>query len=132
MEIDNKLYLTWYDVQLLVDALCESITKSELKITSITGLRRGGLIPAVMVSHELNLPWSDVIRPDTLVIDDICDTGETLNSLPEGTLTAVLHHKPHTSSFTPDLYASLHENDKFIFYPWEREDAEPIADYLRP
>jgi uncharacterized protein len=64
----------------LVDNLCEKIITELPNIDSVFGLKRGGLIPAVMVSHKLGLPWSDVMLPNTLVIDDICDTGETLKT----------------------------------------------------
>jgi hypoxanthine phosphoribosyltransferase len=68
--------------------------------------------------------------PNTLVVDDICDTGVTLKNT-VGCYTAVLHYKPHTSCYIPHLWAHVHEGDEFIYYPWERKDALPIADYLK-
>lgn len=130
LKIDNKIYLSWDDVNDLVDTLCEKIITEQPNIDSVFGLKRGGLIPAVIVSHKLGLPWSDVMLPNTLVIDDICDTGVTLKNA-VGVYTAVLHYKPHTSCYKPNIYAQIHKGDEFIYYPWERKDAEPIADYLR-
>ena len=130
LKVDNKIYLSWDDVNQLVDKLCAQITKSEIPVKSVLGLKRGGLIPAVMVSHKLGLPWSDVMLPDTLVVDDICDSGVTLRDC-VCSYTAVLYHKPHTANFVPTLFAAIHEGDEFIYYPWERNDAEPIADYLK-
>jgi hypoxanthine phosphoribosyltransferase len=130
LKIDNKIYLSWDDVNDLVDTLCEKIITEQPNIDSVFGLKRGGLIPAVMVSHKLGLPWSDVMLPNTLVIDDICDTGVTLKNT-VGVYTAVLHHKPHTSCYKPNIYAQIHKGDEFIYYPWERKDAEPIQDYLK-
>lgn len=127
--LDGKLYLSWSDIQQAVDTICEAILASELGITSVTGLKRGGLIPAVMVSHKLNLPWSDVILPGTLVIDDICDTGETLKNIAEGVPTAVLHYKP-TANIQPTFYAK-EVGEEWIVYPWERRDSEAIQDYLK-
>ncbi len=92
------------------------------------GIKRGGLIPAVMVSHKLGLPWSDVMLPNTLVIDDIADTGVTLKNA-VGAYTAVLHYKPHTSCHIPNLWASVHEGDEWIIYPWERKDSQTIQAY---
>jgi hypoxanthine phosphoribosyltransferase len=66
--------------------------------------------------------------PNTIVIDDICDSGETLANCIGG-YTAVLYYKPHTSITTPNLYAALHEGDEWIIYPWERKDSETIQDY---
>ena len=130
LKIANKIYLSWDDVSQLVDTLCEKIITEQPNIDSVFGLKRGGLIPAVMVSHKLGLPWSDVMLPNTLVVDDICDTGVTLKNT-IGVYNAVLHYKPHTSCYVPNIYATLHEGDEWIIYPWERKDAEPLADYLR-
>jgi hypoxanthine phosphoribosyltransferase len=68
--------------------------------------------------------------PNTLVVDDICDTGLTLKNT-VGVNTAVLHYKPHTSCYTPNIYATIHEGDEWIIYPWERKDSEQIQDYLK-
>jgi len=130
LKVHNKIYLGWDDINDLVDVLCEKIIIEQPNIDSVFGLKRGGLIPAVMVSHKLGLPWSDVMLPNTLVIDDICDTGITLKNT-VGVYTAVLHYKPHTSCFIPNIYASLHEGDEWLFYPWERKDSETLQDYLR-
>ena len=130
LKIQNKIYLSWDDVNQLVDILCEKIITGLPNIESIFGLKRGGFIPAVMVSHKLGLPWSDVMYPNTLVIDDICDSGVTLKNCVGG-YTAVLYHKPHTSCYTPNLYAKIHNGDEFIYFPWEKSNADPIADYLK-
>jgi hypoxanthine phosphoribosyltransferase len=130
LKIENKIYLSWDDVSQLVDELCEKIITEVPNIDSVFGLKRGGLIPAVMVSHKLGLPWSDVMLPNTLVIDDICDTGITLKNT-VGVYTAVLHYKPHTSCYIPNIYAYKHTGDEWIIYPWERKDSEPIQDYLK-
>jgi len=97
-------------------------------IDSVMGLPRGGMIPAVMISHELGLPF--VLHPgkNTLVVDDINDTGHTLSKAP-GVYWAVLHNKP-TSKFKDCIYAK-EVGDQWIVYPWEREDSEAIPDYLK-
>ena len=128
LKVGNKVYLSWDDISILVEDLCDTIASSGVQITSITGIKRGGLIPAVMVSHKLNIPYVDRINKDTLVIDDICDTGETLkNSI--ALYTATLHYKP-TAGFTPDFYAKEVGSD-WIVYPWERKDSDAVQDYLK-
>ena len=129
LKVDNKIYLGWDDVNDLVNTLCEKITTECPAIDSVFGLKRGGLIPAVLISHKLGLPWSDVMYPNTLVVDDICDTGVTLKNT-VGCYTAVLHYKPHTSCYIPHLWAHVHESNEWIIYPWERKDSQPIQDYL--
>ena len=129
LKVKDKLYLSWNDIERSVDELCIKIQESLLPINSIHGLARGGYIPAVMISHKLNIPYSTTVLRDTLVIDDICDSGKTLEKAP-GLYHAVLHYKPHTSSFVPTLWAK-EMGDEWIVYPWERSDAAPIQDYLQ-
>ena len=128
LKIGNKVYLSWDDINILVEDLCQTIAASGAEIKSITGIQRGGLIPAVMISHKLNIPYVDRINKDTLVVDDICDTGETLKNT-IGMYTATLHYKP-TAIFTPDFY-SKEVGTEWIVYPWERSDSETIQDYLK-
>jgi hypoxanthine phosphoribosyltransferase len=127
LKIGNKVYVSWEDINILVEDLCNTIKSSGAQIKSITGIQRGGLIPAVMISHKLNIPYVSTINKDTLVVDDICDTGYTLENI-VGAYTAALHYKS-TSSFTPDFYAK-EVGPEWIVYPWERKDSETIQDYL--
>ena len=130
LRVHNKIYLGWDDINDLVNTLCEKIITDLPNIDSVHGIKRGGLSPAVLVSHKLGLPWSDVMLPNTLVIDDICDTGVTLKNT-VGVYTAVLYHKPHTSCYTPNIYAQKHDGDEWIIFPWEKKDSEQIQDYLK-
>ena len=133
LKIDNKIYLNWDDVSNLVEVLCEKITKIP-NLTHVTGLARGGLIPAVLVSHKLNLKYTsesslkDLPSSNILIIDDICDRGETLKNY-KGALSAVLHYKPNTSSVVPTIYAQEHMGNEWVIYPWERKDSKLIQDY---
>jgi hypoxanthine phosphoribosyltransferase len=126
----NKLKLSWDDISHLVDDLCQKIPLELPLIDSVHGIARGGLIPAVMISHKLDLPYVNVIGKNTLVIDDIADSGVTLEKAP-GVYTAVLHYKPHTSCFKPNLWSELHEGDEWLIYPWEMYNAKPMQDYLQ-
>ena len=128
LKIGNKIYLCWDDINILVEDLCNTIKQSGAQIKSITGIERGGLIPAVMISHKLNIPYVTKINKNTLVVDDICDTGETLKNMVSG-FTATLHYKP-TASFTPDFY-SKEVGPEWIVYPWERSDSQAMQDYLK-
>ena len=124
----SKIYLEWSEIHECVRILCTKIFMDYPNIDSVMGLPRGGLIPAVLISHELNLPF--VLHPgkNTLVVDDINDTGHTLSKA-QGAYWAVLHNKP-TSKFKDCIYAKEVGN-QWIVYPWEREDSEAIPDYLK-
>tara|TARA_R110002167_G_scaffold102784_4_gene266372 strand:+ start:2110 stop:2541 length:432 start_codon:yes stop_codon:yes gene_type:complete len=139
-KVDNKFHLSWGDIEVLVEKLCDKITSSKLEVKDLWGLPRGGLIPTVMVSHRLSIPITKgTISPTTLIIDDICDSGLTFekyydihqnyHSFPFNLKTACLHYKPHTSSFKPTLWANHWSSNDWIIYPWEKEDSKTIQDY---
>lgn len=72
----------------------------------------------------------EVIGKKLLIIDEVCDKGQTLKFLDERlkkqgaklVRTAVLHYKPAQSEtgFIPDWF--VEETDKWIVYPWELHD----------
>jgi hypoxanthine phosphoribosyltransferase len=131
----NKLYLTWEDIENQITDLAEQISKSQENIIAIYGLPRGGLIPAVLLSHKLGVKYVNewpllkhLYHPDNvLIVDDICDSGKTLkgyNNYP----TATLHYKPSAVT-KPTFYSDIAEEDVWIVYPWENEDSHTIQDY---
>jgi len=131
----NKIYLTWEDIDHLVDKLAVEINSYPTQPVYVTGLARGGLIPAVMLSHKTNLKYisSEKLKTvsyiDVLIVDDISDSGETLSQYTAWS-TAVLHYK-FQSSHIPTYYAEVVPDDIWISYPWEKDDARPIQDYLK-
>ena len=91
------------------DTICHQIHKWDWKPDLIVGVSRGGLIPAVMLSHRLGVrlepvTWStrdwgtkrvsdDLLRQhnylkNTLIVDDIVDNGDTMFQLKEQLLLA--------------------------------------------
>jgi hypothetical protein len=128
MDMVNKIYISWEEIEELVDELCERIQErlfyTDDMYTSIHGLSRGGLIPAVMISHKLNIRYTDKPQRMTedeecLIIDDIANSGKTLKEW-DGYPTAVLHYKSHTSCCKPTMHAVEQTTDDWIVYPWER------------
>ena len=93
---ESKIQVSWWDMQDLIKDLAKKIPFEVPLADSIYGIPRGGLIPAVILSHRLQMPLVETIGRNTLVIDDMSDSGATLSKMP-GQFTAVLFHKPHTS-----------------------------------
>ena len=128
----KKIFCEWDTIDDLVNTLTKGIENNLTGIKYIHGLARGGLIPAVMLSHKLNIPYTphpELFKPDELlIVDDIADSGKTLKRW-KGYQTAVLHYKPHTSKTVPDIWAAKHEGDEWIIYPWENESSRTIQDY---
>ena len=125
----SKVHLNWNTIEYLVDILCKKIIVELPFIDSVTGIRRGGLIPAVWISHKLSLPYVNTISVNTLVIDDICDTGKTLQNYP-GVYTASLILR-YNSEFIPNIYAEELKTNEWIQFPWEKQDSDTIQDYLK-
>ena len=127
--MNYKVYLTWEQVNDLVDILKQKVLDELPEIGSVMGIARGGLIPAVMLSHKLGVPYTNLVDPNTLVVDDICDSGVTIKEAP-GSYTATLHYKS-SAIVKPSVYASLLLNEnQWIVYPWENEDSNMVQGYL--
>ena len=129
----EKLYLSWEDIENDINILCNKI--KERKFQFIIGLPRGGLIPAVLISHKLDITYKSlnlskaIEEGKYLLIDDIADSGETLiDKKYKGYIKATLHYKKH-SLIKPDYYAREIPNDMWLVYPWENEKSKTIQDY---
>ena len=48
------------------------------KFTGVYGIPRGGLCLAVSLSHYLNIPLLELPQDNCLIVDDIYDSGKTL------------------------------------------------------
>ena len=96
----KKLVISNKEFKGLVHKICRNISNDDWRPDYIVGLTRGGLLPAVMISHYLNVPMQslDVSLRDggecvsnlgmaedafngknILIVDDINDQGTTLN-----------------------------------------------------
>lgn len=96
----DKILYTWKDIDTAVSSIV-----SELKYEPelIVGIARGGLVPAVMFSHALNIPlevlyWSTRdfqqsrldqlkflagLNKKILLVDDLVDSGKTIIQIKE-------------------------------------------------
>jgi hypoxanthine phosphoribosyltransferase len=132
----DRRFLTWNDIDRAINRIIASINSSEIKINAVGGLPRGGLIPAVMLSHRLGIPFVSQaniknIFGNILIVDDISDTGRTLKQFKfeENIYTATLHWK-QSSEYQPDYFWEIAYENEWIVYPWENKDSKSVADYL--
>ena len=131
----NKRFIEWRDIAEAIERLATNIIKNEIEIAAVGGLPRGGLIPAVMLSHTLNIPFVSQaniagVDGNILIVDDICDSGKTLKrfKFEDNVYTATIHYKS-TAEYEPNFWWKLAPSNEWIVYPWEREDSKTIADY---
>lgn len=139
----------WKDIEIFIHGLKRNVDEANFKPDYIIGLTRGGLIPATMLSHLLDVPMiaiqyssvdgagdnknhdnelPDIKGKSLLIVDDIADSGKTLEEVcthfaPFNVLqSAVLYHK-ESSVFTPSFCALLIPEDApFVYFPWEIKD----------
>ena len=130
-----KVYLTWDEFDNLVEELCDIIPQGVYE--GIYPIQRGGMIPAVMMSHKLGLPIIDRLQSyygkKFLIVDDIADTGATLQKMKAEVYKeahiATIHC--HAQSVVEPHYWVAEKSNKWIVYPWEQEDSKEMQDYLK-
>jgi len=113
----------------LILELIEKIPKNKYK--NIFAIPRGGAIIGVYLSHHLNIPMTinkndSIINPqDTLIVDDLVDTGSTLTKYSKLNFdTAVIYYKPR-SIVIPTYYVDECPNNFWIIFNWEKADEVP-------
>lgn len=121
----SYIRVTWDMVEQFVEAVRKEYTG--VRLDGVYGLPRGGLIFAVMLSHKLNIPLLSSPTKHSLVVDDICDSGESLlhyyknSSDPEcieRTQICTMFYKENKLGVVPDYWMYQKEND-WIVFPWE-------------
>ena len=164
----NKIYLTWRDVEHHTQEILRQICSDSWRPDYVVGLTRGGLVPANPISQYLGCRMETLkvsLRDHTecesnlwmaedafghemeqpkniLIVDDINDTGATLNYIredwPSGCFpdnprwtevwgsnvrVAVLVDNESSKSGIPVSYSAVDinkaEQDSWIVFPWE-------------
>lgn len=134
----NKIFYTYDQMIQGVNYISRQMSQENWRPDYVVGLLRGGIIPAVHLSHWwdiplIALPWStrdgktsetkniqpisDLIlsRKKVLVVDDICDSALTLDQVTQST-----YQKVGAVNYDSDFYrtAVLHHNiGQDIFEP---------------
>lgn len=99
---NNKIICSWQDFDQYITDIEYQLLSSNWIPDYIVGVKRGGLIPAIALSHRLNKPlimMSCQLRDsadntiklyeveqlpknkNVLIVDDICDSGETFQKI---------------------------------------------------
>ena len=144
----TKLWYDWREMRRDVNTLCREIVLDKFDPNVIVGLSRGGLTPGVMMSHWMKKPfktikaslrdfpeWENYQPRKTddrvLIVDDICDSGETFSRIREhinerkengvDVRFATLWWN-NECNFTPHYYVNDIAKDStntWIMFPWE-------------
>ena len=89
-----------------------------LNFAGIYGVPRGGLCLAVALSHKLNLKLIKEPIKNSLIVDDVYETGFTLNHLRnlEGAMFFVLFSKKQPTWWNT---VNICQEKEWIVFPWE-------------
>ena len=91
-----------------------------LRFSGVYGIPRGGLCLAVALSHKLKINLISEPKKNSLIVDDIYETGLTLNSLRdiEGATFFVLFSKVKPIWWNT---VKITEKNEWIVFPWENK-----------
>lgn len=146
----NKINYTFDNYMNDFVEMVYNIEKSNIRYDLVIGVQRGGLIPAVHISNALNIPFANLnwshsrgkvkdcnnphliaaltSKQKVLVVDDICDTGITLDEIIKtypGIHTAVLvYNNINVKNITPNYFGwEINRNDtpEWIDFWWEKK-----------
>lgn len=124
------LKLTWEQVQTAAEGLAKRQANLPSSTTKIYGVPQGGAPVAIMVAQHLNLEIVEEPVPgQTLIVDDLVDTGTTLTKYRQhGYTIDALYRKPWSPK---DLAPHATEVNDWLGFPWERDDGTPTDAVIR-
>ena len=109
-------YFTWSEFDNAVEQIANKC--KFLEFSGIYGVPRGGLCLAVALSHKLKINLISEPIKNSLIVDDVYETGITLNTFRgiEGAMFFVLFSKIKPTWWNTVF---ISEKSEWIVFPWE-------------
>ena len=109
-------YYSWKDFDKSVEYIAKQCRL--LEFSGIYGIPRGGLCLAVALSHKLKINLISEPIKNSLIVDDVYETGITLNSFKdiEGAMFFVLFSKIKPTWWNTVF---ISKKNQWIVFPWE-------------
>lgn len=128
----KKIDITMEQYKEDITTMAAAIQKSGLTFDGVYGIPRGGYLPAIIAAKVLNLPVLTEYTKDTLIVDDILDSGATMDRY-EGHHRAVVYIQQRSMERLKDKYKDVwfgRMMDAWLKFPDERGD-DDIEDNIR-
>lgn len=132
--MDKEQHVSWYEIDLLIQHLYDLVLKSKKEFSSITTLSRGGLVPSRLLADHLGIEKifvdEKVVSADSLVVDDIFDSGKTFDKIvsksedPSKLLYATLFARRGKKLPSQLIYGQETDNDGYVVFPWDKIEFE--------
>ena len=112
-------YFTWSEFDKSVEHISNEC--KFLNFSGVYGVPRGGLCLAVALSHKLKINLISEPKKNSLIVDDIYETGNTLKKLRdiEGAMFFVLFSKSKPTWWNT---VTTSEKSEWIVFPWENPE----------
>lgn len=128
--MDLEQYVSWSEIDSLIELLSNFILKSKKEFSSITTISRGGLIPSRLLADYLGIEKIFVdkktISSDSIFVDDIFDSGKTFDKIiskseDSSKLLYVTLFARRGKKFPLQLiYGKETDNDAYVVFPWDK------------
>lgn len=145
----ESMFYSWDDFKSDIKAIVAQISQSGWMPDFVVGVKRGGLVPATLISHYMGIPLLvsscqirdgknvvELIEVDEslkdkrlLIVDDICDEGLTLTKVCQTLKDHNINNFKTCSvffnirqSFSVDYKAKKIDRDRdkyWVVFPWE-------------
>ena len=123
-------YFSWSEFDKSVDFIANQFKFK--KLSGVYGVPRGGLCLAVALSHKLNITLIEKPLKNSLIVDDVFETGFTLSKFKniEGANFFVLVSKKKPIWWNT---VTLSYKKEWIVFPWEnkKNELKEEKDYLK-
>ena len=113
------IYFSWSEFDKSVDYISDQC--KFMKLSGIYGVPRGGLCLAVALSHKLNVELIEKPLKNSLIVDDVYETGLTLSNFKniEGAIFFVLVTKKKPVWWNAVNFVN---KNQWIVFPWENKN----------
>jgi len=142
--------ISWDDISNLVGDILLKIKSENIKIDSILGIARGGMIPASIISYQLENNYLEMLGVRTrdvnntqfygdpslfgnvLVVDDINDSGKTFEEVSKyleyhfdrGEIKNIYYSaciQRSSSKWKKGFYGSTYNSKAWYVFPWDKQ-----------